>query len=318
MYVQIKLAVYGNCGGICLKKFKFIAYIFLFFILCILGFTIYSIATKDDTDDEKEKAKSEIRYLETKIVDLFNNMNNIETRNYKIYTTKIEESGEAETSGQKSSETNSQSNNSSNTNNSEQQTSLENKNTTDNTDNYEMKQSGILTSDRDTNWSACKNEIELIYTSISTVTLDLYHLNISKEYILKFNEELDKLTISVENENKQETLDNLVNLYDLLPKFAENIIDDVVYKTMLQVKLNIFKAYSKLDTDNWEEINIEISKAVDNYSNLLTNPNVESYRLSSLNKGYITLNELKNVANIKDKTVFFIKYKNLLEEINNI
>lgn len=298
-----------------MKKFKFIAYIFLFFILCILGFTIYSIATKDDSDDEKEKAKSEIRYLETKIVDLFNNMNNIETRNYKIYTTKIEESGEAETSGQKSSETNSQSNNSSNTNNSEQQTSLENKNTTD---NYEMKQSGILTSDRDTNWSACKNEIELIYTSISTVTLDLYHLNISKEYILKFNEELDKLTISVENENKQETLDNLVNLYDLLPKFAENIIDDVVYKTMLQVKLNIFKAYSKLDTDNWEEINIEISKAVDNYSNLLTNPNVESYRLSSLNKGYITLNELKNVANIKDKTVFFIKYKNLLEEINNI
>lgn len=300
-----------------MKKFKFIAYIFLAFILIILGFTIYSIATKNDNDDEKEKVKSEIKYLDTKLVDLFNNMNNIETRNYKIYTTKIEESGEAETSGQKSRETNSQSNSSSNTNNSEQQTSSEN-NTTNSTDNYEMKQSGILTSDRDTNWSTCKNEIELVYTSISTITLDLYHLNISKEDILKFNEQLDKLTISVENENKQQTLDNLVNLYDLLPKFAENVIDDVVYKTMLQVKLNIFKAYSKLDTDNWEEINIEISKAVENYSNLLTNPNVESYRLSSLNKGYIILNELKNVANIKDKTVFFIKYKNLLEEINNI
>lgn len=300
-----------------MKKFKFIAYIFLAFILIILGFTIYSIATKNDNDDEKEKVKSEIKYLDTKLVDLFNNMNNIETRNYKIYTTKIEESGEAQASGEQSNETNSQSDSSSNTNNSEQQTSSEN-NTTNSTDNYEMKQSGILTSDRDTNWSACKNEIELIYTSISTITLDLYHLNISKEDILKFNEQLDKLTISVENENKQQTLDNLVNLYDLLPKFAENLIDDVVYKTMLQVKLNIFKAYSKLDTDNWEEINIEISKAVENYSNLLTNPNVESYRLSSLNKGYIILNELKNVANIKDKTVFFIKYKNLLEEINNI
>ena len=30
------------------------------------------------------------------------------------------------------------------------------------------------------------------------------------------------------------------------------------------------------------------------------------------------LNELKNVVDTKDKDVFLIKYKNLLEEINNM
>ena len=30
------------------------------------------------------------------------------------------------------------------------------------------------------------------------------------------------------------------------------------------------------------------------------------------------LNELQNAVNLKDTTVFLIKYKNLLEEMNNI
>ena len=69
-----------------MKKFKIISYIILLIVLVILALTVYTSAKQDNDKDEKEKVVSEIRYLDTKLVDLFNNMNNIEMRNYKIYT----------------------------------------------------------------------------------------------------------------------------------------------------------------------------------------------------------------------------------------
>ena len=82
-----------------MKKFKIISYIILSIVLVVLALTAYTSASQNDENSEKEKATSEIRYLDTKLVDLFNNMNNIQTRNYQIYTSKIEESRSAENSG---------------------------------------------------------------------------------------------------------------------------------------------------------------------------------------------------------------------------
>ena len=75
-------------GGIFLKKFKIISYIILVIVLVILALTVYTSAIQNNEQDEKEKVTSEIRYLDTKLVELFNYINNIETRNYQIYTTK--------------------------------------------------------------------------------------------------------------------------------------------------------------------------------------------------------------------------------------
>ena len=38
----------------------------------------------------------------------------------------------------------------------------------------------------------------------------------------------------------------------------------------------------------------------------------------NINKAYIMINELKNSVNLKDNEVFLIKYKNLLEELENV
>lgn len=67
-----------------MKKFKKIAYIILIIIIIILSLTIYTNANKNNEQDEYDKAFSEIKFLESKIVNLLNSMNNIETRNYKI------------------------------------------------------------------------------------------------------------------------------------------------------------------------------------------------------------------------------------------
>ena len=303
-----------------MKKFKIISYIILLIVLVVLALTVYTNATQNNEQDEKEKVTSEIRYLDIKLVDLFNKMNNIETRNYQIYTTKIEESRSAENSGGGSSGGNSSAD--SNTSSSSDSTSTQdnsNQPQTENTNkNYEMQASGILTTNRDIDWTSCKNESELIYTSISTITLDLYRLNVSQEDILNFNKDVDSLTVSLEEENKQLALDNLVKVYEYISKFAQTVVDDTLYKTVLETKLNVFRGYAKLDSGDWAGISTNMVDAINVYATLLTNTEIDANKQASINKGYVMLNELKNAVDTQNTSVFLIKYKNILEEINNL
>ena len=307
-------------GGIFLKKFKIISYIILMIVLVVLALTVYTSATQNNEQDEKEKVTSEIRYLDTKFVDLFNNMNNIKTKNYQIYTTKIEESRSAENSGGGASGGNSSSasNTSSSSDSSSTQDNSDQTQTENAGENYEMQAAGILTTNRDIDWTSCKNESELIYTSISTITLDLYRLNVSQEDILNFNKDVDSLTVSLEEENKQLTLDNLVKVYEYIPKFAQTVVDDTLYKTVLETKLNVFRGYAKLDSGDWTGIITNIVDAINVYATLLTNTEIDANKQTGINKGYVMLNELKNAADTQNSSVFLIKYKNLLEEINNL
>lgn len=182
---------------------------------------------------------------------------------------------------------------------------------------FTLKSSGVLTNSENINWDNIKSEIEELYLSIPTITMDLYNQNINQDDILNFNKEFDNLAMLAKDEKKLETLAQLSKLYDYLPKFMQED-DNELYKTIIKTKSNIFKAYSKLDTGNWEEISNDIQNAINSYSKLLTNPNIDSNKSNSINKSYIMLNEMQNAVNIKDVSIFLIKYRNLIEELNNI
>lgn len=181
---------------------------------------------------------------------------------------------------------------------------------------FTLKSSGVLTNSENINWNIIKNEIEELYLSIPTITIDLYNQNINQDDILNFNKEFDNLAIFAKDEKKIETLEQLSKLYDYLPKFMQE--DNNLYKTIVETKSNIFKAYSKLDTENWEEISNDIQNAINLYSQLLTDPNIDSNKINNINKSYIMLNEMQNAVNVKDTSIFLIKYKNLIQELNNI
>ena len=129
---------------------------------------------------------------------------------------------------------------------------------------------------------------------------------------------MDTLTVSLEEENKQLALDNLVKIYEYIPKFAQTVVDDTLYKTVLETKLNVFRGYAKLDSGDWTGISTNIVDAINAYATLLTNTEIDANKQTSVNKGYVMLNELKNAVDTQNTSVFLIKYKNLLEEINNL
>lgn len=181
---------------------------------------------------------------------------------------------------------------------------------------FELKESGVFTNKEEINWDIVKSEVETLYTSIPTITIDLYQLNLNKDDILGFNSEFDNLTKAVKEENKVNTLSELVKVYEYFPKFLKD--QDELYKILVETKLDIFKGYAKLDDGKWEDILNDINSSISTFSRLLTNNKDYSNKQYNINKIYIMLNELKNAIDKKDESVFLIKYKNLLEEINNM
>ena len=315
-----------------MKKYRIIAYIVLITVIIIISSVIYVNANKNPEEDEKQKVSSEMEFLEDKLLDLLNMMNNIQTSKYKVTVKEVP----TETQGSKKENTSSSENQSSESSSQGENKSEENSNTRgsdsegsssqssseqsngEESKKYELELNGILSGNQQIDWKNVKGEIEELYISVPTITLDLYEININKDEILNFNKEYDNLIATVKNENKEEVLGILNNLYSYMPKFVQNTNDDNSYKTVVETKSYIISAYSKLDTENWDSINDDIKKAIDVYSKLLTDTNIDKEKQYSLNKSYVILNEIQNAVNIKDKSVFLIKYKNLIEELNNI
>ncbi len=317
-----------------MKNIKRIAYIVVIVILLILSLTIYTNASKNDESDQKNKTFSQIKYMEGKIANLLNTMNNIEARNYSVVTSEMSKATTQKSNSENSSSSGSsqggQGGGKSSSGSSSQGSGSEepggsndsSEGTGEGEDKkekkFELEASGVLTNTQDINWDIIKSEVENLYTSLPAITMDLYQFNINQEDILGFNSQYDKLTSVVKEEKKQEALNEMVKVYEYFPKFLRGSGQDTFYTTLVETKVNVFKGYSKLDTGNWQEISNDIKNAIDTYSKLLTNTEIEARKQYNVSKTYIMLNELQNASNLKDIAVFLIKYKNLLEEMNNI
>ena len=313
-----------------MKNLKRLGYIILIVIIAILGFVIYSNANKGEENNQQEKVFSEIKYVESKLVQLFNEMNKIESRNYSISIGEIsKDSSSSQSNGQSSGQSNDESSSESGsgggeggTSSGEQSDSSNNSNSSSNSDQdnkkFELQLSGVLTNKEDINWDYVKGEIENLYTSIATITLDFYQIGANQDNILLFNQQIDNLSVAVKDENKETTLAELSNLYTNLSNITQNLQGNETYKMVVRIKENIFKAYSKLDAGKWDEISNDINNATSIYAELLTNASNGIDNQYEINKGYILINEMQNAVKLQDVSVFLIKYKNLLEELNSI
>ena len=311
-----------------MKKYQKIAYIFLvIFVLSIVFILFKSYADINKNEDEKEKTETEIQRIELSFVNMFNELNNIKFENYRINTSQINKEDLKDNSSSSASETTPSSGGSSSSEssssgdqgesqkeNGSSQSSEESKEN----QNYEMKLSGVLTNNSDINWENLKNEVEILYSAIPSLTIDLYKININKEKITNFNQEYDNLMKAIKEENKQNALDALANLYNYLPDFIENSTDDINEKILIRTKNNVFKAYSLLDKNDWNAITENVNLANQEFTKILTDSQSSNKNQYIINKAYVQINELQNSTKTKEKEIFLIKYKNLLEELENI
>lgn len=310
-----------------MKKYQKIAYIFLVIFVLSIAFVLFkSYANSNKNEDEKEKTETEIQRIESSLVNMFNELNNIKFENYRINTSQINKEDLKDNSSSSASETSPSSGGSSSESSSsggqgesqKENGSSQSSEKSKENQNYEMKLSGVLTENSDINWENLKNEVEILYPSIPSLTIDLYKININKDKITNFNQEYDNLMKAIKEENKQNALDTLANLYNYLPDFIENSTDDINEKILIKTKNNVFKAYSLLDKNDWNAITENVNLANQEFTKMLTNSQSSNKNQYIINKAYVQINELQNSTQTKEKEIFLIKYKNLLEELENI
>lgn len=111
----------------------------------------------------------------------------------------------------------------------------------------------------------------------------------------------------------------MAKLYGLLAEFANNTEVEKLKRDTIQAKKSIINAFAILDTDNWDKVQEEVTNAERKMVEIMSEiSKTEDKRKFNVNKSYILIEELKNSLATHDKGIFYLKYKNLIEELNTL
>lgn len=276
--------------------------------------------SQNNQDNLKSKVKEEISYLDNNLISILNIVNNLSYDNYKVSSKNIQSNKsdnnekqnnsteqESQPSGDLSQQGGKTESNSQNSGNSSQTQSI-----------MTMEKNGVLTSrGKKTDWDLLKGLLEALYSSWSTIALDMNGLNINSEDILSFNTFLNYATKSVKDENKNDTMNNLLKLYALLPKYSSSVADDI-FTNLLDTKVQVLNAYVLTEDKNWDEINKRLENAINEYGNIINNIEINTRNPAGVSQTYILLKELQRCTSVKDVDIFYINYKNFMQEIQGL
>lgn len=293
---------------------KYIIFIIILIVILVTGtvaFSVYkNINSKPSEEDLKEKANQEIKYLDSTIVTLVNHFHNISYANYTLVETEISVP-----------KTNNQQQGSSSSSESQQSEGTEQEsgaNEEEKVKNTNIVANSILTNgDSKINWDYLMEETELIYSSWPATLVDLSSLNVSSDNLLNFTNTLDDVVDTLKDKDIKNSLLKLSDLYNLLITYLREYSNDNTMINTFSVRGNIIKAYALAETDNWDEMKKSIATAKTEYNNILNNA-INTNNINSINKGYILLNELDKNLNNEDKDIFYINYRNLMQELRTI
>lgn len=288
------------------------------FILLILAVTLTGCSKNKDEETLKQKIASEIKYLDTELINMFNQTNGLSFENYIVEAEEVKK--EDVKSSSKESDLSTKQGNDANQGSGSEESQGEGSQSSSETQNkniqYKMIGNEILLQSKDTDWQVLKANIEKLYSSWSTVVLDLYKINVNAQNILAFNTDLDIATQSIKNENKQETLSAIAKLYSYIPIYSTDVAKENQINNVYNTKMNILNACVQVEQGNFVEVKNQLLNAEQSFMPIINNMNSNENNEVNINKSYILIKDLQNSSNNADKDIFYIKYKNLIEQLN--
>ncbi len=287
--------------AIILKK----GFIYLVFMILLISLTG---CRRNDEEKMKEKIIQEINFLDDLIVSMLNELNNISLDNFSIIYNKIELSKETNDSSSSQS-----------TGSSSKNESISGNNEGNNLITTEIKTKTMLGSDNeDINWNLIEEQIEILDTSWNVILLDLYNSNPQDTDVVGFSDKLNDTILSIKDRDKSLSLINLRDLYSYIPKFLELAKINDENQKIKQAKLCLINSYIYANEENWENVKKELLNCELQINNISNKKDYVENREYKVNKMFILVKEIEKTTSIQDKTIFFMKYKNLLQSINSI
>lgn len=301
----------------------------IFPVLIILSIFIITLSgCNNDTknEDMKSKIARELDYLDTQIISILNDLNNISLQDYTVTPEEITLGEDGSSGGSSSGGSSSQSGGSSEGSSQgeeQKQSSSQSQSASDTQKSkitiMKMEPENVLSSDEnDIDWNSIKNNIETINEAWGVVILDLSNMNVDNNDILNFSSTLDDCILSIKDEKKTDTLTNIAKLYSFIPKFERGISAENSIQNIKQVKSYIINAYSLVEQDDWTAIGNNISESEKTFKNIINDMEYMKDKEYKVNKTYVLIKELQNSLTYKDKKLFYVKYKNVMESINTL
>ncbi|MBP3255682.1 MAG: hypothetical protein J6M60_04255 [Clostridia bacterium] len=282
------------------KKFFSIVAITVLIIMTITGI-IYFVNAKKNEGSLKEKVENELDIIGKELINMANSLNNISFNNYSLQVRKENTSKEENKDKEKSSD--------------EKESEKEEVKTS-----FSSEETGILNTDfNNIDWDYLKNHSEKLYNIWTTSIIDLNSLNVNSEDILNFSNVLDLTTLSSKNEDKNALLNNIASLYSYIPNFLTQIESDNKKVQIVNTINSVLNSYVFINQNNWNDAKSNTESAINSYMQIINNVDENSkYSKNKITRIYVLLNELNNSVTLNDKEIYFIKYRNVIEELINL
>ncbi len=295
---------------------KYIIIAIVVILIVAITIVIYNNNNKR-TAIKSLKTENELEYLNSTILYAINELNNLNNiKEIKIEKMPIEQSQNSSENASSGSQTSSKSSESSGQGTKEANGEEDGKEI----EKYTLSNNSISSEkNKEIDWEKVKEKTEKIYENWTGTTIDLNMADVTNENILMFNENLDKLVEYTNKTDKENASVCLANMYALIPKYMEELELDSYKTHTASIKSLIITSYSLVNLENWEKAGQILSDAEAELNNLLNNQGeINEIKQSTYNKCYVLIKELIRSTNEKNKDTFFIKYINLIDEIDKI
>jgi len=314
----------------------------ILYIICFILILINLCGCKKNEDENalKEKINTEISYIDSELVSILNGLNNINYSKYKVMTQEIQSvtgnnggngekqkkqgEGQQNSSKQSSEDRNAQESGDSSDSQEEGNDSSNSKKENNSSDSassnkiYSMQANNLLGKQVEIDWNQLRNKIENLYTTWTVVSLDLKTAGVNEEELNNFVKVIDRVAIAIKAENKEETISSVIDLYSFLPPFIETYNGKSKESVVLDAKYKLLVCYKYTDLENWEELDKSVEDLKMSFSNIVNMKESFQGKQVNIRSGEVILKEIENSVEVKDRDIFFIKYKNFIQELNII
>lgn len=184
----------------------------------------------------------------------------------------------------------------------------------------EMKLVNSLTEtdNSDPDWDTITSIYENLLSTWPTTQLDLKKSGIGDEYLENINVSLNGIAQSILNKDKNSCLVNLYNIYSQIPTYMSIISTDTYTTNLYTTKKDILNAYALANNDNkWNEITNSVKSATMQFEKIVDSKNEEKEK-NNLEKVYSMLKNLESTVALNNKNIFYMQYKNVMQEISNL
>ena len=285
------------------------------FILIIFSLVVFSgCNSKSSNETNTEKLVAEIKYISSEIFDISNMINNISFENYELIPKEVEI-----TTGENNSESSSGQDSSSGgeSNSPESSGGQGTENQSNKVTSTEMKETNSLNENTtEIDWQTIKSKIEAINSIWSVISVDLSKEKVADNDLQDFNNLLNKTIISIKNEDKNLSLENISNLYSYIPTFINYISFPNKDKVILETKAEILQAYTLVLKDDWDNVSKYIINAKNSFMNILNNKEEIEGKEYKFDKIRMIIQKLEESIELEDSQLFLLQYKLLIEQLN--